>query len=364
MKKRIFALLSSSLVAILFFASCAAPKIKNVDIVLPPPPEEPKIFYVGTYKGESSFKETSFLDSFIGEVTGGADADLYKPYGVSTFQNLIYVTDTAIRAVFAINPKADKKKKEKNVILLGDKAPGQLSLPAGVANDKEGNLYVADTKAKKVFGYDKSGNMILALGKEDEFVRPAGLAINNELERMYIVDTKAHDVKAYSLKGEALFTFGKRGIGDGEFNFPTNVAVDQRNGNVIIVDTQNFRYQVFDKDGKFISKMGSAGDKPGNFSRPKGVGIDSDGHIYVADSAFNNVQIFDDKGNVLLYFGGAGQQEGQFTLISGIHVDENDRIYIVDSFNARVQMFQYVSENWKSKFPEEYKELKDKDYYK
>jgi len=364
MKNRLIILLSTLSIAILFLSSCAAPRIRNVDIILPPPPEEPKIFYVGAYKGESSFKKHSFLDEFIGKATGGVDNDLYKPYGVTVFHDEIYISDTAMGAIFILNPAADEKKKEKKVRLIGDQAPGNLSVPIGVATDAEGNLYVADAKLKKIFGFDKSGKMILAIGKENEFIRPTGIAINKELGLLYVVDTKAHDVKVFSLKGESLFNFGKRGMEDGEFNFPTNIVVDQRNGNVAVTDTQNFRYQIFDKDGKFLSKMGSPGDKPGNFARPKGIGIDSDGHIYVSDAAFNNVQVFDDKGNVLLYFGGAGQAEGRFTLISGIYIDENDTIYIVDSFNARVQIFQYVSENWKKKFPQEYIKLKSKDFYK
>lgn len=320
---------------------------------MPPPPEEPRLFYVESLRGEASFKETKVLDALIGKESKGVGKNLFKPYGVAAEGDIVYVTDTAIGLVFAID------KPNKKVTFLGDRPPGKLALPVSIAIGKNGSIYVSDSKLKKVFGYRKSGALFFALGEKGEFRRPSGIAINEKLNRLYVVDTKAHNVKVYDLlKGELLFEFGKRGVEEGEFNFPTNIAVDHRNDNVAVVDTQNFRVQIFDKDGNFLSKFGRLGDKPGMFSRPKGIGIDSEGHIYVSDAAFNNVQIFDDKGNILLYFGGAGFGPSQFYLPAGVYVDENDRVYVVDSFNARVQIYQYVSERWKKKHPDEYRKLK------
>ncbi len=321
---------------------------------MPPPPEDPKIFYVDSYRGEANFKETKVLDALIGEEQKGIGKNLFKPYGVAAKGDNIYVTDTAIGLVFVID------RKNKKITFLGDRPPGKLALPVSIAIGKNDTIYVSDSKLKKVFGYRKNGSLFFALGEKGEFRRPSGIAINKKLNRIYVVDTKSHNVKVYDLSsGKLLFEFGKRGIEEGEFNFPTNIAIDPRNDNVAVVDTQNFRVQIFDKDGDFLSKFGRLGDKPGMFARPKGIGIDSEGHIYVSDAAFNNVQIFDDKGNILLYFGGAGFEPSKFYLPAGVYVDENDLVYIVDSFNARVQVYQYVSERWKKEHPDEYRKLKE-----
>ncbi len=337
----------------LFYTGCAPKKSQEVRIIMPPPPEEPKLFYVGSFRGEADFKDTKVLDVLIGEESKGIGKNLFKPYGVAAVNDTVYVTDTAMGLVFVID------RKNKKVTFLGDRPPGKLALPVSIALGKNDTIYVSDSKLKKVFGYRKNGALFFALGEKGELRRPSGIAINKRLNRIYIVDTKSHNIKVYDLKdGNLLFEFGKRGIGEGEFNFPTNIAIDPRNDNVAVVDTQNFRVQIFDKDGGFLTKFGRLGDKPGMFARPKGIGIDSEGHIYVSDAAFNNVQIFDDKGTVLLYFGGAGFGPSKFYLPAGVFVDENDRIYIVDSFNARVQIFQYVSERWKKKHPEEYRKLK------
>ncbi|WP_200762550.1 6-bladed beta-propeller [Nitrosophilus alvini] len=352
MKRTVLYLLSTILL-LSMFTGCAPQKQQEVRIIMPPPPEEPRLFYVGSYRGEADFTNNKALDIFIGEETKGSGKNLFKPYGVAAKGDVLYVTDTALGIVFVIDIK------NKKVTFLGDRPAGKLALPVGIAFGPDGIVYVSDSKLRKVFGYAKNGNLVFAIGEKGEFRRPSGIAINQKLNRLYVVDTKSHNVKVYDLKsGKLLFEFGKRGIKEGEFNFPTNIAIDPRNGNVAVVDTQNFRVQIFDQEGEFLTKFGRLGDAPGMFARPKGIGIDTEGHIYVADAAFNNVQIFDDKGTVLLYFGGAGFAPGKFYLPAGIYADENDRIYIVDSFNARVQVYQYVSEAWKKKHPEEYRKLK------
>ena len=334
-------------------SACADKKPEPVKIVIPGPPEEPRIFFDAVYRGEISFFEESTLDALIGEKVSVGRKNLAKPYGVAAADDVVYVSDTALGVVLAMDEKAKK------VSMIGAGSPGKLSLPVGIAIDHQKRIYVSDSKAAKVYVYNQQGRLLNAFGKSGEFNRPTGLAIDNERQRLYIVDTKAHDIKVYSLDGEKLFVIGKRGIKEGEFNFPTNVAVDRRNGNIAVVDTQNFRVQLFDSKGEFLMKFGKVGDKAGMFARPKGIGIDSDGNMYVADSAFNNIQVFNEKGELLIYFGGTGREVGRFSLITGVYIDENDRIYIVDGFNARVQIFQYVSEAWKSKHPDQYKALKE-----
>lgn len=336
-----------------FFAACGAKKAEKVTIIIPKPPEEPRIFYIDTYHGGKSFIESRALDLFIGEDQGGASGNLYKPYGVHSVGNMMYVSDTAIGNVFAFDLLS------KNVSFIGDKQEGKLAVPAGIAHDSSNNIYVSDAKQMKVYGYTPEGNLMFEIGKKNEFRRPSGLAINKKLKRLYVVDTKAHNVKAYSLDGKALFQFGKRGSGAGEFNFPTNIAIDQISGNLIIADTQNFRIQIFDKDGEFIKKFGEIGDRAGAFARPKGVGVDSEGHIYVADAAFNRVQIFDQKGNLMLFFGGHGMGPGSFLQVAGLYVDDNDKIYIVDNMGRSVEVYQYISKKWKAKNPQKYNEIKN-----
>ncbi len=338
-----------------FLTACSTKKVEKVTIVIPNPPEEPRIFYIDSYHGGSSLSQGNAIDIFIGKETGRASGNLFKPYGVSSYgENLMYVADTAVGVVFKFDIK------NKKVSYIGDKSEGRLGMPIGVATDSDGNIYASDSKQKKVFGYTPEGELMFAIGKRNELKRPTGIAVNSKLQRLYVVDTKAHNIKVYSLTdGKELFQFGKRGDEAGEFNFPTNIAIDRRNNNIVVSDTQNFRIQIFDKDGEFIHKFGRIGDLPGMFARPKGVGVDTEGHIYVADAAFNQIQIFDQKGRLLLYFGGHGGEPGTFRQVAGLYVDDYDKVYIVDGISGSVQVYQYVSKKWKEAHPAEYKKLKE-----
>lgn len=336
-------------VVMVFFIGCNDVKPKVVKVLVPPPPNEPRLFLETVYYGGLNFEESSFLDTALGELADTTSYNLAKPYGVvASNDGSIYVADTAYGVVFDINEKLKK------VSLIG---VGNLTLPVGLALDDEENIYVTDAKKAMVLVFDKKGKYKRVFGTGGVFYKPTGIAINSKLKIVYVVDTKDHNIKAFTLEGKKLFSFGKRGRGDGEFNFPTNIAIDKRNGNFAVVDTQNFRIQVFDKDGNFIRKFGKIGDIPGMFARPKGIGIDSMGNMYVTDSAFNNVQIFNDKGEVLTYFGGKGSDFGQYSLISGMYIDKNDRVYVVDAFNRRVQVYQYITEEWKKNNPAEYAEI-------
>ncbi len=112
-----------------------------------------------------------------------------------------------------------------------------------------------------------------------------------------------------------------------------------------------------DRNGDFLMKIGKLGTQPGMFVRPKGVAVDSEGHIYVADASFNNVQIFSEHGELMLYFGGGGFGPGRYYLVAGLYIDENDMLYIADGYAGKIDKFQYVSEAWKAKNPEKYREL-------
>jgi DNA-binding beta-propeller fold protein YncE len=319
-------------------ASCA-PQVadKPVDLVWPNPPETPRIRYIRSLSRANEFGSTgsNWIDIFFGDQSAESMA---KPYAASTDRTgRVYVTDTGHGVVWVFDEKAKK------VSLLGTSGQGQLKQPIGVAVDNRGIVFVSDVLLQRVYGLDRDGKLVVAIGKKDELKSPSGLAIDTASNRLYVADTRGHNIRVYNTTdGTFLFEFGKRGKEDGEINFPTNLFI--RNGKVYVTDTGNFRIQIFDLEGKFLKKLGTVGDALGALARPKGVATDSEGHIYVVDAAFDNFQIFDENGKLYLYVGSAGSGPGFFWLPAGIHIDENDKIYVVDSYNRRVQVFQYLKE--------------------
>ena len=305
----------------------------------PPPPQEPRILYLGSIKdtSDTGVKE-SFLKRALNRIFGEekTPSSMLRPYGVYADTDRVYVTDPGSGRLHVYDRS---RKRYFPVEMWGEE---DLISPIGIAVDGNGNMFVSDSVLKQVLVFDKEGKYLRAIGPPDMFQRPAGIALNDD--RIYIVDTHGHKVLVVSqTDGRLLFSFGKQGTEPGDFNYPTNIFVSSENL-IHVTDSMNFRIQIFDQDGGFRSSFGKLGDSSGNLSKPKGIAVDSEGHIYVVDSHFDNVQVFDNQGNLLLIFGSSGNGKGEFLLPAGIYIDSSDRIYVADSYNQRIQVFQYVKE--------------------
>jgi DNA-binding beta-propeller fold protein YncE len=254
---------------------------------------------------------------------------LYSPYDIVAIDGQIYVTCRGRVVSFDIINKTY------NII-----GSNELKSPLGIALTGDGRLFISDGELAKIFVYSLKGELLNIIS-DPSLIRPCGIAINEKEGLIYVVDTKGHMVRVYSLVNyKPLKNIGSRGIAKKErFNFPTDIMTDD-NGNIYIVDTGNFRIQILDKDGRYLKEIGYPGDAPGSFSRPKGIAMDSDGNIYITDNLFQNVQIFDRNANLLLFFGNNGEKS-ILGLPAGIAIDQSDRIYIVDQLGD-IYIFKYI----------------------
>lgn len=307
-------------------------------IFWPPPPQMPRIQYVGSLENAGDTEEPrSWFGKAIETIAGKTKAEpvILRPYGVFAGGGRMYVTDPGSSALHIFDLTNEK-------YFQINRAQEDLISPIGVAADSDGSIYLSDSVLRTIFVFNREGKYVRKIGSPEILTRPTGIALSGD--RLYVVDTHAHQVLVFMKEdGKLLFRFGRNGLGKGEFNYPTNIFID-RNGFLYITDSMNFRIQIFHKDGTFVSAFGKVGDGAGDFSKPKGVAVDSDGHIYVADAQFANVQIFDKDGRILLPFGKPGRGIGEMLLPAGIFIDEQNRIYVADSYNNRVQIFQYLGE--------------------
>ena len=124
---------------------------------------------------------------------------------------------------------------------------GQLALPAGLAVDASGNVYVSNAQQPLVQKFDSSGNF--------------------------------------------LAKWGGAGTGDGEFFDALSVAVGAL-GNVYLTDGINNRIQKFDNSGVFLTKWGVSGSGAGQFDYPTGLAVDASGNIFVVDQNNHRIQKF------------------------------------------------------------------------
>lgn len=332
---------------LLFSCSQKQEVVKKERFFWPPPPNEPKVEFIGAYRGNRDLPQKF---SFIKKITGETEPEikLRKPLHItSDGEGLVVVTDMIPYGglVFDFN--------ENKVEFITSEPSFQFA--TGVVFDKD-KLYVADGRAGNIKVFTKKDRKPLYTIGDGELQSPNGLAINEKLNWLYVVDTKAHKVFVYdTITKKQLFNFGRPGDQEGEFNRPWGVCID-KNDDVYISDGINARVQVFDKNGKFISMFGKRGDKPGGFAQVKGIGIDSDSNIYVIDP-LKAIQVFDRQGQLLGLVGAPGTKGiGAMSLPMGLYVDKNDRIYVVDQMNRRFQVFQYMNEEYKKKNPVDFGE--------
>ena len=278
------------LVFFLSLVACSGTRRNNAgdieDYVWPLPPEQPRIKFIKSIHSEMdvgrkrSFAQRIF-ETIFGRVTLRA---LKKPLTVHTDRTgRVLIVDTGWRKVLIFDFDNNK------VDFQGKGGRGRLLNPLGVTTDEKDNIYVSDAGGNRIMVYDAQGSFLTAFGGKDVLLRPAGIAVNPELNRVYVVDTWAHQVKAFDRDtGDLLLTIGKdenkpedpkqliegaldltwnRGDGEQAFRFPTYIAIDSE-GKLYIVDTLNFRVQIFSPDGEFITSIGEIGNLPVNFYRP------------------------------------------------------------------------------------------------
>jgi DNA-binding beta-propeller fold protein YncE len=310
-------------------------------IVWPPPPDPPRIRYVGELTGQASLgRQPTGLD-VLGAVLAGPPpmVAFVAPLAVAAEGSLVFVSDGAGPGGAGVHV-LDLEQRTR--MTFREAEGGPLLWPIDVV-PAGGWLAVADARRGEVYMFTRSGRFVRTVGR-GVLQRPSGLAWNAAAGELWVVDAAAHACLVFDAAGGLLRRIGRRGLEPGCFNSPVGVGAGVWEGiwRAVVADAMNFRVQVLAADGAPWRVFGQKGDAAGDLSLPRDAAVDSDGHIYVLDKHFENVQIFDREGRLLMAFGEEGSGPGQFSLPSSIWIDSQDRIWIADTYNRRVQVFQYL----------------------
>jgi len=195
-----------------------------------------------------------------------------------------------------------------------------LSAPRGVAIDGRGILYIADTENHRVRKVEAGTGIITTVagsgragyaGDDGPAVAalldtPLGLAVDRG-GALYIADSGNHRIRKVTPSGTISTVAGTGAAGysgDSEkgtaaqLDHPVALAVDGR-GNVYIADSGNHRVRKVDAGGTIRTVVGTGefgygGDLgPAAVARvfaPKGVAVDAAGNLYIADTGNSRIR--------------------------------------------------------------------------
>lgn len=128
--------------------------------------------------------------------------------------------------------------------------PRGLDHPAGIAADRDDNLFVADSNHNRVVRYTQEGVPSWITGRpvgdlksesKNPFVLPRGIALKLD-GGLLVADPLAQQIVELDRDGHVIRTLGARGTAPGQLNFPTDV--DLSGERMLVADRENNRVQV------------------------------------------------------------------------------------------------------------------------
>jgi sugar lactone lactonase YvrE len=309
----------------------------------------------------------------------GADARFWNPSSVAvdSAKNL-YIADRinhTIRRVTAageVTTLAGRAGYGGSVDGTGNEA--RFSSPSGVAVDSAGIVYVADTWNCTIRKVTPAGVVTTLAGQpvvsggndgtnsQAQFVNPLGLAVD-KAGNLYVADTWGATIRKVTPVGSNwvvttlagrfdIYDFRNATGTNAWFNLPASVAVDST-GNVYVADVYNHVIRKVTSAGTvttFAGGVGQVGSVDGTgtaarFYAPTGVAVDSADNLYVADTYNNTIRkvtlnrVVTTVGGMAGFYGtadGTGSV-ARFSNPTGVAVDADGTIYVADLYFGTIR---------------------------
>ena len=340
-------------------AGGAKPRLAFVETIAPEAEPEPKYDY-------EDYAFTVLAGGTEGSEDGaGAAAQFKWPHGLAVDSaGNVFVADRGNHLVRKISRDgivttlAGSPGKYGRVDGTGEAA--RFWYPVGMAVDASGNVYVADSSGQAVRKVTHAGTVStlagtpetegrkLGFGSVDHFHDPLGIALDKD-GNVFVADSNNFVIRKIAPDGSVTAVAGQpgtKGTTDGEaksarFSFPSGVAFDGK-GNLYVVDRVTVRR--IDERGMVTTLAGSP-DQEGStdgtgsaalFRNPQAIAVDSAGNVYVADDGNKNIRKIT-AGGVVKTLRGV-HDEFPFVRPVAIAVDNKGWIYVADqdAFNIVV----------------------------
>lgn len=272
-------------------------------------------------------KVPTYVRSFGG--FGNGDGQLQLPTGIAVdATGNVYIADSVGVQVF-----------DSSGAFVRRVAAGELVSVEGVAVAPDGaRLYVAE-RTPPVRVFDAAGAAIGTVGEAGtspgQLTQPAALALDGD-GNLYVADAVNSRIEVFDAGGRHLRTIGEKGGGRGQFSQPRALAVGP-DGRVYVGVGDSYAIQVFGADGAY-EKSFAHGYKDETLFRIAGLALDDVGRLYASEAASHYIQVFDANGWVS-DLGKLGAGPTQFNTPTGLAFSAG-QLYVVDQQNGRIQVFQ------------------------
>ena len=200
----------------------------------------------------------------------------------------------------------------------------------GLAVDRAGYVYAADTESCCVRKYDSMGRLLATLGRpgvrRGEFCWPGGVAVDQG-GCLYVADSANHRIQKLSPEGRCLAVIGDRA----SLDWPQGVAVDGA-GNVLVVESAEGFVAKYSTSGRRLWTWRPQATEPYGYEQRhdlRGIATDRRGHVYVTDTYARCVYRLSPAGSRELTYG-KPEQDLPFVRPRGVCVDAGGNLLVID----------------------------------
>ncbi|MBF0181937.1 MAG: hypothetical protein HQM03_18115 [Magnetococcales bacterium] len=228
----------------IWLAGCATVPEENASsqVYWPKPPNLPRFAWESVIHAAADVERKQQDDANPFLAASEETQNIFvKPVRIAAQGGRIFVTDTLARRVHVFDAPRQK------YYQMGFRREGILEKPLGIALDKKGMVYVADSKRKSIVVYDQLGMWIKFIGDAKTLHHPVGVAVTPDGDRIYVIENGSvgnalHRMVIFNADGQPLGEpIGRRGRQDGEFNLPTDIALGP-DGRVYVVPGRKSRF--------------------------------------------------------------------------------------------------------------------------
>ncbi|MBO9540924.1 hypothetical protein J7643_10075 [bacterium] len=318
--------------------------------------------------------------SITGAADGvGTAATFYAAFGITTdAAGNVYVVDRSNCNIRKITPAGVVTTLAGLAGVMGTTdgatSSARFRLPSGLASDAAGNLYVGDSWNSSIRKVTPAGVVTTFAGMSGvsgtadgatssaRFTSPNGMAVDRA-GNVYVADTNANTIRKITPDGVVSTLAGASATGSvdatgtaARFNKPWGVTVDA-SGTLYVADTENYTIRKITPDGVVTTLAGQVGvmgntngtGAAATFGTVYGLAVDALGDVYVADMTAHLIRKISPAGQVSPFAGYGGSwpvvdgvkpADSAFNQPQGVAVDATNNIYISDTNNRVVRKIQ------------------------